>query len=132
MKTIRFFALLFVVSLVSVNFTSCGSDDDDSTDNVGGNIPSALYGTWNLTQDIGHGITQSYTYTFYPNNMGTYTLTSSKGRYDVASFTYQMNGNKIICTGYYVTSEEKSPMNRELIWTGSAIKDSYGDIYSKE
>lgn len=95
-----FFSLLFIATIMSINLSSCGSDDNDNGFDYPLNI---LYGTWEA-QEVQIGVEEKwYDVTKFPYTQlgGSITFYDNGSFYGTRYFgdgagTYKAIGNKII------------------------------------
>lgn len=93
MKTFRLIGIAIMAILISVNFASCSSDDDEEETN---SEYKALLGSWQMSEQDGDILVTS---SFIFNSNGTYSFTyAENGDSDevyTGKFTYDANSHKI-------------------------------------
>ena len=93
MKAFRLIGIAIMAILISVNFASCSSDDDEEETN---SEYKALLGSWQMSEQDGDILVTS---SFIFNSNGTYSFTyAENGDSDevyTGKFTYDANSHKI-------------------------------------
>lgn len=121
---------ILMVTLLSLGFASCGSDDDDSVDSSGN---GTIIGTWEET-DYTDGTWQ---WTFNSNGKGSCKVTN-KTTYSF-SFDYILNGSSLKISGYedgerytdtYTVSFSSD--NRTMTWTEKFNGNTYTRILKRK
>lgn len=89
----RYVAMMLLMSLLSLSFSSCSDDDDDF------NVPKELVGTWSGSVTTSQtGTVRELMVTFYDDGTGSLQYSSSV-YYRLAEFSFNMSGSIITCNG---------------------------------
>lgn len=83
MKSLRIYCMALMAILLSVGFTACGDDDEDT------NVPSEIIGTWYADTNI--------TVTFNSNGTG-YVTETSDGKTETSNFTFTYDITTLVLT----------------------------------
>ena len=111
MKTLKYFGMMLMVTMMAFSMAACGSDKDNEEEGGGGGGSSTgVVGTWyqDITAEMGGYVDKAYSIVTFKEN-GTTTAQELFYTYGtwvkatVATSTYKVEGNTIISPNGSVT-----------------------------
>lgn len=138
MKKVKFMAMLLMMMGVGLAISSCGSDNDDETNNGGNgaevvdnNPISRLVGTW--TGVDSYGMQCKYTFKSDGTGLGVSYNSNVTNKWN---FTWAIEGNKVKCGGmnYYSGQGEagESYVSMTFILNGTTLTNEWGTATFKK